>query len=629
MAAYVTVDPKGATRALAYSFLRDETDDSFIWACECFKDAFRVPPAVMFTDSDPAMKVASAAVFPSAKHLLCVWHLSKNMFTHIKVACGSDDALWKRMLSAWWLTVKQSDESSRETFDAEWARLTAMLDESSVTGKAMDSARAWLAKMAAEKERWAYRWTWQCLTLGIHSTQRIESLHAHVMGYLRASTLLVDLVPKLELFGATVASRAETRDLRHIRLEQSAAKANAHPFIDALAATIHPYALMLVKGQWAQAGYYRIEATEEAGVFRVVRIASMAGAASLDVEADGDDADVGLDSVSFASPPRLTSIGRCSCQFPTCYGLPCRHILRLCDVKQLAVPAQLCSPRWRFQSPETVRLLVEELRRRQPSRTAPLLSLTRDDRWALLMQACRPLADLAASDATLYGCARDGLDRLVAQLRSREGQAAPAAAARRVRGAAAAAPAEAELPAGRLEQCRKCWAFGHRQSNRSCPRRNLSALPKPLDEARAPAVPVRRRRVSIQWSDSEEEAAAEDKAADEEAVEEEDTHENVCHECSETGELICCSTCRHAYHGDCLVLDQRPIGDGDWSCPVCTGVSSGRAIGNPQTGRAQACGKARARKRGRSEATPAAGRAAKRATYARGKLAGTVPKRMR
>jgi hypothetical protein len=35
------------------------------------------------------------------------------------VACGSDDALWKRMLSSWWLTVKQSDESSRETFDAE------------------------------------------------------------------------------------------------------------------------------------------------------------------------------------------------------------------------------------------------------------------------------------------------------------------------------------------------------------------------------------------------------------------------------------------------------------------------------------------------------------------------------
>jgi hypothetical protein len=218
MAAYVTVDATGATKALAYSFLLDESNESHQWSYECFKDAFRTPPAVIFTDSDPGMKVAIAAVFPDAEHLLCVWHLSKNMFTHIKAACGNDDAMWKRMLSTWWCIVKQSDLSSRETFDEEWARLTAMLDESTVTGKSMLSARKWLAKMAEEKEHWAYRWTWQHMTMGIHSTQRIESLHAHIMGYLRASTLLVELVPRLELYGATVMSRAETRDNRHIRL---------------------------------------------------------------------------------------------------------------------------------------------------------------------------------------------------------------------------------------------------------------------------------------------------------------------------------------------------------------------------------------------------------------------------
>ena len=108
MAAWVTVDGTGATKALAYSFLLDETDASHQWSYECFKDAFRVPPAVIFTDSDPAMKVTIAAVFPTANHLLCVWHLSKNMFTHIKAACGNDGALWKRMLSAWWCIVKQS-----------------------------------------------------------------------------------------------------------------------------------------------------------------------------------------------------------------------------------------------------------------------------------------------------------------------------------------------------------------------------------------------------------------------------------------------------------------------------------------------------------------------------------------
>ena len=620
MAAWVTVDGTGATRALAYTFLVDETDESFIWASECFKDAFRVPPAVIFTDSDPAMKVAIAAVFPSAEHLLCVWHLSKNMFTHIKAACGNNDALWKRMLSCWWLIVKQSDESSQETFEADFASLTAMLEESTVTGKTMESARKWLAKMADEKERWAYRWTWRWLTMGIHSTQRIESLHAHVMGYLRASTLLVELVPKLELYDATVSSRAETRNYRHIGLEHSAAKAQAHPFIDKLSQRIHPYALMLVKAQLAQAGYYRVDSTNEEGVFRVTRASTIVGPSSPDVEADGNDADVRLDSYSFSALPRMTTLTRCSCQFPCSYGLPCRHILRLCDVQQKAVPDQLCSPRWQFQSPSHVRELVEELRRRQPARTAPAQGLTRDDRFTLVMQACRPLAELAAVDSALYGRARDGLDSLVAHLRGRDGQAAPASAARRGRGAAAAAVEEVEL-AKAPEQCRGCWGFGHRKTNRSCPRFGLAALEKPVNVARAPAVTVRGGRKPVPIDEEEEE---------EEVAEDEDSHENVCNDCQETGELYCCSTCRHAYHEDCLSYAARAgLSEEDWRCPVCTGVFPRRAIGNPQAGKAQACAKRRARKRARGEAAPSAGRAAKRATYARSKAAGTAPPRLR
>ena len=511
-----------------------------------------------------------------------------------------------------------------------------MLDQSSVNGKSMLSARKWLAKMAEEKKRWAYRWTWQWLTMGIHSTQRIESLHAHVMGYLRASTLLVELVPKLELYGATVASRAETRDHRHIRLEQSAAKANAHPFIDALSQRIHPHALLMVKSQFHQASYYRVDSMEEKGVFRVTRFADpAAGPASPDVEADGDDADVGLDSHSFSAPPRTTTLMSCSCQFPTCYGLPCRHILRVCDVHQVAVPAQLCSQRWHFQKPERVRELVEELRRRQPARAAPAALLSRDDRFALLMQACRPLAELAAVNSALYARARDGLDSLVAQLHGRIGPVASASARQRG-GAAAALMDEAGEREKALEKCRGCWGFGHRKNSSKCTRYGKSPLPKPMDAARAPAVTLgwrRHKRSPMRFDEEEEveEEAEEEEAEEEEDAEEEDEHENVCHECSETGELFCCSTCRHAYCGDCLSLASRAeVSKPEWRCPICTGVSNGRAVGNPQAGRAQAaCAKHRARKRGAADPGPAAGRAAKRALRAYHKANGVKKPRLR
>jgi hypothetical protein len=71
--------------------------------------------AVIFTDSDPAMKKAIAAVFPDAQHLLCIWHLSRNMVHYVRAACTSDE-LWHRMLSKWWGIVKQSDVSSRAGF---------------------------------------------------------------------------------------------------------------------------------------------------------------------------------------------------------------------------------------------------------------------------------------------------------------------------------------------------------------------------------------------------------------------------------------------------------------------------------------------------------------------------------
>ena len=625
MAAWVTVGPTGATKVLAYSFLLDETVESFLWACECFKDAFRVVPAVIFTDSDTAMKAAIASAFPGAKHLLCVWHLSKNMFTHIKAACGNNDALWKRMVSAWWLITKQTDASSRAVFDAEWAALAAILSESTVTGKSMESARAWLDRMAEERERWAYRWTWRLFTMGIHSTQRIESLHSHIMGYLRASTLLVELLVKLELHSATVDSRTLTRNYRLIALEESAAKANSHPYIDALKELIHPYPLALFKSQLAQSSYYSIAATGE-GIYTVTRISAVASASETDVVADGDNADVGLDSYSFCSGSRTCTLApagwSCSCQFTSCYGLPCRHILRTCEVMQLSVPVELCSPRWRYRDPAQVREQVEALRRRNPApRSAPAQTLSRDERFGLLMSASRAVAELGAADATLYNLAREGVDALVARLRS---GTAP--------GRRGGGPTPLDVvPERGPEQCRGCWEFGHRKNSSKCPRYGKSPLPKPDDLARAPAVTLvpRRRRGAAQASSSDEEEEMEE---EEETGAEDDSHENVCHGCSSTGELFCCAECRHAYCEDCLPLAARGgLVRDDWRCPVCTGKYNGGAVGNPQTGRRQACGKERARKRGPGDLTRSAGRAAKRATYAKGtkNKSGNAPKRLR
>ena len=109
MMLWTTLGGDGATKILACSLMLEESIESCAWSCQCFLDCFRVAPAVIFSDCAPQLKAAVASVLPSSLHMYCIWHLSKNMVTNLKPACGADDGLWQRVCSTWWKIAKQSD----------------------------------------------------------------------------------------------------------------------------------------------------------------------------------------------------------------------------------------------------------------------------------------------------------------------------------------------------------------------------------------------------------------------------------------------------------------------------------------------------------------------------------------
>lgn len=622
----MTADNTYATKILAVSLLTDETEQSFQFTCECFKECFRVAPAVIFTDSDPAIEVAIDVVFPDAQHFLCIFHLAKNLLSNVRPACGENDALWQRVQSAWWAVVKQTDVALKASFDTEWSALVALVEGSSVRGARMNTARKWLDKMADNRERWAFRWTWAFLTMGINSTQRIEAVHSSVEGSIRANTLLTALLTALEELNANVASSAATRTFRHVRLNQTAAKCNAHPFIDAAAEFLSPAALVLFKAQLQQASFYTVtETAEGSGTFTVTR-AWAAAAAEPDAAEAAADADVGLASARFTAA-RTATAEACSCQFPTHYGLPCRHQLQIFIVRQLQVPRGLFHIRWQLLDSKRVLELTEELRLRpqRTSGTAGQQALTRDDRYALMMSMCRDVASLAASSPALYDRGRAEVLAVIHRLR---GPAPPVPAPHRGRrGAAAAARAEAGGAGGGAggasgsggaraeggggggcaDQCRACWQLGHRRSNMACPRYGLPPLPRP-DGERAVARRVGRRRVRIGLASSDDEDASGDDASDDSG-----DNENVCHKCGKEGVLVRCDSCRHVWHEACLPADAMPLDSDPWECPVCTGSTQHVGyIGNPRQP-TQRGSKHRARKRSRTEGTKAQVAAAKAA----------------
>jgi hypothetical protein len=584
MMLWVTVDGSGATKILACSLMVDEGLESAAWSCQCFSDCFRVPPAVIFSDSAPALKAAVASVFPTSKHLSCVWHLSNNMLTHLRPACGADIDLWHRVRSKWWHILKNTDESSCASFASEWAALGAMLNASTATIAVKEAARAWLDKCGEDCERWAYRFTWRYFTLGLHSTQRIEAVHAAIVHFLSQSTLLTDLVPHLESYAQDVTVRASVREYKHIkRILDATGACLPHPFIAALAEKLTGYALVMFKAQLQQSQFYVAAAVPETDSFTVTRRPGSWGV-ERDAETQSGDAEVGISAPLFTTP-RRTSLNACSCQFPVCYGMPCRHMLYLHTISQRELRLELFDARWKQRLPEAELAAVQALLRRRAPRAppGPAAQLDRAERYALIMAAARGVAAVGAETAGGYTAACDGLTQLLSALRKPAAGPAPAPRSRTARAAAAPAAAAAEGAAGGGvpgPTCRSCWGrlpFPHNKNNRLCPNYGNEPLEDPHEYA--PARTVRRGGALplLAEADSSEEEAEADEA-------DEDGNDNTCKVCDKTGDLYECDKCPRSWHHDCLPLAALPLLDAEpWHCPTCAGIIVPTGfVGNPR-----------------------------------------------
>ena len=74
--------------------------------------------------------------------------------------------------------------------------------------------------------------------MNMRSTQRAESVHSAVSGFLTKSTLLTALVTKLDEYNFDVTRRAETRTFKHVRsLDAAAANCNSHFLVTAVRPT--------------------------------------------------------------------------------------------------------------------------------------------------------------------------------------------------------------------------------------------------------------------------------------------------------------------------------------------------------------------------------------------------------
>lgn len=152
------------TFSAAFALMESEKEANYTWVLEKLKGIMDpdVVPAVIVTDRELALMNAISKVFPHATHLLCRWHISKNIFANCKKMF--DAKKWEEFILSW--NVLVISESVAQYDEC----LSNLKDKFEMFPKALAYVeKNWLAPY---KERFVGAWTDKVMHFGHLTSNR-------------------------------------------------------------------------------------------------------------------------------------------------------------------------------------------------------------------------------------------------------------------------------------------------------------------------------------------------------------------------------------------------------------------------------------------------------------------------
>ncbi|XP_071699524.1 protein FAR1-RELATED SEQUENCE 5-like [Rutidosis leptorrhynchoides] len=122
------------------ALLSRETIDSYKQFIDCFLKTFSNEHGLVTTDQDPAVLEAVAEKFKTAKHRICMWHISQKLKDKVGYVLYNNNVFRKRMNYIFW-----NKEMSVSSFERHWKSLIEDFE--------LDGAK-WFDDMYAIKEMW-------------------------------------------------------------------------------------------------------------------------------------------------------------------------------------------------------------------------------------------------------------------------------------------------------------------------------------------------------------------------------------------------------------------------------------------------------------------------------------------
>ncbi|KAK9291532.1 hypothetical protein L1049_019480 [Liquidambar formosana] len=183
----VGVTSTNLTFFVAFVYIQHERENNYTWALNRLHSLVEdqnILPSVIIMDRELSLMNAIKKVFPNARHLLCRWHISKNVLSNCKKYFDSG-VQWEKFNSQWETVVLFATESEYLT------QVDILHKNFNNYPEALQYvSSSWLTPY---KDRFVSAWTDTCMHFGNWTSNRVESAHARLKRQLGCSTLIFEL----------------------------------------------------------------------------------------------------------------------------------------------------------------------------------------------------------------------------------------------------------------------------------------------------------------------------------------------------------------------------------------------------------------------------------------------------
>jgi zinc finger SWIM domain-containing protein 3 len=296
------------------ALLYDESNEAFRWLLDTFKMAMNgTHPKTLLTDRSAVISEVVTAAWPDTAHRYCVWQIYQSALQQLSHAFHGSRTLecdFKRCLF---------DCEDEDEFLTAWNEMVEKYDLED---------NQWLAELSSIKEKWALPYGREAIYADMKSVQQKENLTTELKKHLSPN---YDLLHFFGQFERLLCERRSAELEADVNANQSTKKPPPMRILRQAASVYTPAAFKMFEREFELYMDCLLYNCGEMGTISEYRIC---------VENNPKGHFVKFDS--------LNSMVNCSCKTFDFLGIPCCHMLKVLDTRNIKdLPSQYILKRWR------------------------------------------------------------------------------------------------------------------------------------------------------------------------------------------------------------------------------------------------------------------------------------------